>query len=178
MAREYYSPSVQLRNYNPSDAAATREVFFRAVHETASHDYTAEQCAAWAPREADLYAWNEKLLGNRTIVAVQDDRVIGFSDARPNGYIDMMFISPDAVRRGVASALLQRVTDRAGAEGVRELTALASITARPFFERHGFVCDQERHPVMHGVRMTNFSMSKVLYRSSRENAPGPRTHIR
>lgn len=42
------------------------------------------------------------------------------------------------------------------------LTTNASITARPFFERFGFVVLAEQHPVTRGVRLTNYRMEKRL----------------
>jgi putative acetyltransferase len=38
----------------------------------------------------------------------------------------------------------------------------ASITARPFFEAHGFRVDEVRHPVRNGVTFENFAMSRPL----------------
>jgi putative acetyltransferase len=34
----------------------------------------------------------------------------------------------------------------------------ASITARPFFEKHGFMVVAEQHPVIRGVEMINYKM--------------------
>ncbi|MNW68344.1 putative N-acetyltransferase YafP [compost metagenome] len=46
--------------------------------------------------------------------------------------------------------------------GAVELTTYASLTARPFFEKHGFVVVEERQPVLRGVSLTNFRMRKPL----------------
>lgn len=35
-----------------------------------------------------------------------------------------------------------------------------SITARPFFEHHGFVAVTEQHPVRAGVELVNWRMVK------------------
>ena len=43
-----------------------------------------------------------------------------------------------------------------------ELTSDVSITARPFFERHGFNVKAKQHPVMGGVLLTNYKMRKKL----------------
>ncbi|MET4004778.1 hypothetical protein BJ956_002373 [Arthrobacter psychrochitiniphilus] len=50
----------------------------------------------------------------------------------------------------------------ARAERLTELTADVSITARPFFERYGFVVKAKQHPVMVGVQLTNYAMTKNL----------------
>ncbi|PYI37536.1 hypothetical protein CVS30_14775 [Arthrobacter psychrolactophilus] len=87
----------------------------------------------------------------------------GFSDVDGHGYIDMMFVAPDCLRRGVAHHLLHHIEDVAHSEGMSELTANVSITARPFFEHHGFTVQAEQHPMMLGVQLTNYRMKKNLH---------------
>ncbi|MFJ2300802.1 GNAT family N-acetyltransferase [Oerskovia paurometabola] len=151
-----------LRAYDESDAEATLRVFLRAVRVTASKDYSPEQIAAWGSDDISLDVWAVKRLQTDTVVAVEGDEVLGFSDVDERGYIDMMFVDPAVTRRGVASALLDHVTRAARGRGAVELTTYASLTARPFFEKHGFVVVEERQPVLRGVSLTNFSMRKPL----------------
>ncbi|QDW63223.1 GNAT family N-acetyltransferase [Oerskovia sp. KBS0722] len=151
-----------LRAYDESDAEATLRVFLRAVRVTASKDYSPEQVAAWGSDDIPLDAWGVKRLQTGTVVAVEGDEVLGFSDVDERGYVDMMFVDPAVTRRGVASALLDHVTRTAREHGAVELTTYASLTARPFFEKHGFVVVEERQPVLRGVSLTNFSMRKPL----------------
>lgn len=154
--------SVQLRAYQPSDAVPTRTVFYRAVHETARADYTAQQLDAWAPPMTDYGSWNERMLRNRTVVAEEDDVLLGFGDADAAGYVDMMFVLPEAAGRGVAGALLDHVLGRAAAEGASSASTHASLTARGFFAHKGFVVVEERHSVRAGVELTNFLMTRSL----------------
>lgn len=70
----------------------------------------------------------------------------------------MMFVAPKFGRRGVAGALLAPLRGIAVAAGLAELSTDASITARPFFEQHGFAVVTEQHPVTRGVEMTNYRM--------------------
>ncbi|MET4223846.1 GNAT family N-acetyltransferase [Oerskovia enterophila] len=151
-----------LRAYDESDAEATLRVFLRAVRVTASKDYSPEQIAAWGSDDISLDVWAVKRLQTDTVVAVEGNEVLGFSDVDDRGYVDMMFVDPAVTRRGVASALLDHVTRTARARGAVELTTYASLTARPFFEKHGFVVVEERRPVLRGVSLTNFSMRKPL----------------
>ena len=46
--------------------------------------------------------------------------------------------------------------------GAVELSTHASLTARPFFEAHGFAVVVEQHPVLRGVALTNFVMRRDL----------------
>jgi putative acetyltransferase len=150
---------VILRDYGDLDARATLDVFLRAIRQTASADYSPEQVAVWARDDIDVESWAAKRTAAGTIVAVVDGVVAGFTDVDGSGYIDMMFVDPRCARRGVASALLARVFDVANERKVDELSVHASVTARPFFERHGFFVIEEQHPIRDGVTMVNFRMS-------------------
>ncbi len=156
------SVPVIMRPYRASDAAATLGVFRRAVRLTAGRDYTPEQVAAWAPDDLDEVAWAARRQAARTQVAEVDGRVVGFTDVDADGYVDMLFVDPDAARQGVATALLRWVVETATELGAQELTTHASVTARPFFERQGFVVVREQQPVRRGVTLTNFAMHAPL----------------
>ena len=54
--------------------------------------------------------------------------------------------------------ILETARDRS----ITELSTHGSLTARPFFEKHGFVVLEQRHPVRAGVALTNFSMRRTL----------------
>ena len=95
-----------------------------------------------------------------SFVAVLTGEMVGFSDVSRAGYIGAMFVSPSMV--GAVSAATVTTAERARKWGARRLSADVSITARPFFERHGFVEIAERHPLIAGVRLTNFYMTKPL----------------
>ena len=120
--------TTEVRRYTAADAAATLRCFRRAVRGTASGDYEPAQIEAWAAVDVD--AWGRRRESVETWVAERDGRLVGFSDLDADGYIDMMFVDPDAVRTGVASALLERLVALAKFRGLAELTVHASITAR------------------------------------------------
>ncbi|WP_010204199.1 GNAT family N-acetyltransferase [Salinibacterium sp. PAMC 21357] len=153
--------AIAVRPYTELDAASTLAIFIAAATETASADYTVKQTEAWADIDArDLQSWGRAMAARNSFVATIDDEVAGFSDVSATGYIDMMFVAPRFLRRGVARRLLEHAEALARKAGARALTADVSITARPFFERFGFVVTSEQHPVKRGVELTNFAMSK------------------
>jgi len=152
--------TITLRRYVTADAAASLRCFERAVRGTASRDYDARQIASWATVDAD--AWGRRRASAETWVAERDGQLVGFGDIDDEGYIDMMFVDPDAGRAGVASAILQRLTTLATSRDLHELTVHASITARPFFERHGFVVTAEQQVELRGSVLTNDSMRLEL----------------
>ncbi len=74
-------------------------------------------------------------------MAVVDGRVVGFSDLVDGAVLDMLFVHPDAGGRGVAKALVGAVLEHARQIGSERIETQASRSARPAFERFGFVVD-------------------------------------
>ena len=97
-----------------------------------------------------------------THLAIVEDRVAGFTDLDDNGHVDMLFVDPDYGRQGIATMLLTSTMAVARQRRIVALTTYASLTAKPLFERHGFVVTGERRFVRGGVELTNFSMRCVL----------------
>jgi putative acetyltransferase len=163
MARVSSHFAITIRPYASTDADRTLDVFVEAVTRTAAADYTPEQVEVWArPDDRRIEEWDQDRLRVDTFVAVIDECVAGFSDVSAGGYIDMMFVSPRHGRRGVGHALMTFLEQRALAAGADQMSADVSLTARRFFEAHGFVVEVEQHPVIDGVQMTSFHMTKPL----------------
>jgi putative acetyltransferase len=149
---------VELRAYTAGDAQATSVIFLQAVRETARAHYSPEQVEAWAANYGDLDSWAAARAAAHTQLAIIDGHVAGFTDLDDHGYIDMLFVDPDFGRHGVASALLASVVALARQRGTVALTTYASLTAKPLFERHGFVVTEERHFLSRDVELTNVAM--------------------
>lgn len=154
--------TLEIREYRAADAPALHEVFHAAIHGTASADYTPEQVAAWSPTGIDHGRWAERMRGIAPFVAEEAGRIVGYADVQADGYIDHFFVAPSAGRRGVGSALMRQIHERAAERGIAALYSNVSITARPFFEQWGFVVEAEQRPIARGVAMTNFLMRKAL----------------
>lgn len=158
----YEAPSnVSIRAYHSADAETTLRIFQEAIMVTAAGDYTREQLNAWArPDQLDVTQWDQSMLRRNSVVATLGNQVTGFSDVSKDGYIDMLYVSPDFARKGVARALMAFLEDQARNYSAQQLTANVSTTAGPFFEAVGFHVEAEQRPVVDGVTLTNFRMIK------------------
>jgi putative acetyltransferase len=154
-----YPEAASVRGYEPGDAQATWEAYFRAIRGTASKDYSPEQIAAWAPEQVDLADWNEHRLAAHTFVATIGRRVVGFSDVMDDGLLDMLFVHPDAGGRGVARALVAAVISKARELGVSQIHTHASRTALPAFKRFGFQVERTNtENWIRGQNLHNYDM--------------------
>lgn len=159
--------NIALRRYGSSDALGTWDVYRAAVRVTAAKDYTVEQVSAWAPDDIDLGAWSVRRASAHTLVAEEAGRILGFGDLTDDGLLDMLFVHPDAANRGVARLLVTEVVNIARNLGITTITTHASRTARPAFERFGFVVDCENTGNMtRGVVVPNFDMHLDLSESA------------
>lgn len=150
----------QIRRYQPDDLDCVIEVFLRAIRETASRDYTADQVEAWTRIDRDV--WSAKRLSRPTWVAECDRQVAGFIDLEPDGHLDMMYVHPKHSRRGVASLLLRAVEVHARSVDIIRLFSEVSLTARPFFERQGFDIVEPERVYRNGQYFDRFKMIKDL----------------
>jgi putative acetyltransferase len=149
-----------VKRYEPSDAQATIEIFLRAIREVASKDYSPEQVAAWAKVD-DPQIWAQYRANRPTWLAMDGSTSIGFTDLKSDGCLDMMFVSPDYQGKGVASLLLATVENMARKQGFQRIFTEASLTARPFFERKGFVVVTAQRVEKRGQILPNFLMEKT-----------------
>lgn len=150
-----------VKPYEPGDAQATIDLFLGAIREAASKDYSPAQIAAWAKVD-DPEIWAQYRASRPTWLAMDGSTPIGFSDLKSDGCLDMMFVSPDYQGKGVASLLLATVENAAREQGFRRIFTEASLTARPFFERKGFVILAAQQVEKRGQTLANFLMEKTL----------------
>ena len=54
------SARLQIRDFRVGDEMSLHAVFYCAIHQTASRDYTAQQIDAWAPESFDREIWIER----------------------------------------------------------------------------------------------------------------------
>jgi putative acetyltransferase len=148
-----------IREYRDDDLDAVLEVFQSAVRQVAARDYIPEQVEAWAPDPPDREQWRRRLARCAVFVCEAAGRVVGFIALDATRHVDLLFVHPAHLRRGIATALMSHAKAWALERGVRRLTADASITARPFFEQAGFRVMERRIVPLRGMMFRNFHMA-------------------
>lgn len=147
-----------IREYQTLDGKELRELFYHTVHTVNAKDYTKEQLDVWAERQADLEQWNQSFQEHYSIVAVEGDVIAGFGDIDKNGYLDRLFVHADFLRKGIGTAICDRLEQKIKGK----ILTHASITASPFFEERGYKVIKEQKVERSGVLLTNFVMEKEI----------------
>jgi putative acetyltransferase len=150
-----------IRALRPDDGPAAAQVFFDAVCEGTQAHYTEAQRRAWAGQAPDPEGWRDRLWGVEGFVAEEDGRLVGFMTIA-GWCIDLAFVAPAALGRGVGWQLYRAVEARAREFGASVLTTDASRMARSFFERQGWSVVVQQRVVKRGVVLTNYKMRKLL----------------
>lgn len=147
-----------IREYREVDCAELAELFYNTVHTVNAKDYTEEQLAVWATGTVDLEKWNQTFQEHYSIVAVENEMVIGFGDIDKDGYLDRLFVHRDYQKKGIAAAICDVLEQAAPGNIITH----ASITARPFFEKRGYTVIKKQQVERQGITLTNYVMEKTL----------------
>lgn len=149
---------MQLRTYRSDDLDAVVALFTASIHGLAADHYDEAQRSAWAPQPPDTEGWRQRLSGLQVVVAEAGGRLSGFCGWEDDGHIDLLFVAPDCAGRGVAKAVFDHAASALAEQGITELFTEASLVARPFFERQGFVVEEEQRVARSGVVLRRFAM--------------------
>lgn len=147
---------IRLRRYRPEDCPLLGQLFYDTVHTVNAVDYTPEQLAAWAPELPDMEQWNRSFLEHTTFVAETEGVIAGFGDIDGTGYLDRLYVHRDYQKKGIGRALCDAL-ERSVGEAERIVTH-ASLTAKPFFLRRGYLVKKEQQVEKNGILLTNFVM--------------------
>ncbi len=147
---------VILRKYRPEDFEDIAKLFYQTVHSINARDYSPCQLDAWAKDLHSLDRRQEDFANQNSWIALIDDEIAGFGSI-DGSYLDMLYVSKDRQRCKVATALCDEME-----KGLDKITTHASITAKDFFLKRGYVVIRQQNVLRDGVALTNFEMQKTL----------------
>lgn len=145
-----------IRDYQPSDCKEITELFYNTVHTVNAKDYTKEQLDVWATGQVDLEKWNQSLQEHYSIVAIENEVIVGFGDIDKTGYLDRLFVHADYQGKGIATGICNQLEQTIQGN----ITTHSSITAKPFFEKRGYRVIKEQQVERQGIFLANFIMEK------------------
>ena len=156
------TPKLAMRPMLPTDVPFLAEIFRASIEDLTADDYSAGQQEAWASAADDEEAFSKSLEKGLTLVALTGGGPVGFISLQKGGLIDQLYVHPAVARTGVASALVEAIEKLAAARGVATLATDASDTAKPLFEKRGFVAERRNTIEIDGEYLGNTRMTKAL----------------
>lgn len=152
-----------IRTAKLSDTSELRDLFQSTVLNVNKRDYSLAEVEDWASCGNDLSHIEEMIKTHYFIVVInRQSQIVGFSSITPQGYLHNLFIHKDFQGKGVATILLKEIERYADAKGIIRITSEVSLTARPFFEKKGYIVEKEQKRKANLLSLTNFWMAKAL----------------
>ena len=137
-------------------------IYAAAIDELTAEDYTDEQRYAWIALAEDEQTFGQKLAASLTLVAIVEGEPVGFISLRDNLSIEHLYVSPNIIREGVATALCDALERLATARGAQKLTVDSSDTAEPFFKQRGYVLQSRNTRIVDEQWLAYMTMIKEL----------------
>lgn len=144
------------------DISAIGTLYSETVRNVNAKDYSPEQVDVWSSSGLDPERWKDRMAKQYFIVAEIDGIIAGFSSIDPKGYLDFMYVHKDYQRKGVAKALLDEIERKAHEQKNGLIYSHVSITARGFFEKHGYKHIRDLNDPYKGVVFVNSLMEKKI----------------
>ena len=151
----------RIKRLAENDIPQMRELFRSTVLCVNSRDYTDEECKDWASCGDSTEHWKDLLSENDYFAALDGvGNIIGFSSMNAGGHLHSLFVHKDWQGKGVDTMLLSEAERLAMEYGAEKITSEVSITARPFFEKHGYKMVKEQKAKANRMYLTNYVMEK------------------
>jgi len=153
---------IKILDYEESMLDEMMQLFYDTVHTVNAQDYRKDQLIGWAPENSDKRFWQDRLKKRVCKVAFIAEQMVGFSEMVDDGHVDTLYVHKDFQRQKVAANLIQEILQIAKERNFQVLTTESSITAKPFFEAHGFKVTRIKKKLYNGKDFTNYKMTKEL----------------
>ena len=157
---------MHIRKAMPDDIDELKQLYFDTIVIVNKKDYTEEQVQAWASTAYRSNGLLKRMNEQYFFVAKNEDKkIIGFASLAKSGYLDLLYVHKYFQRTGVAKHLLQKIIDTATELNISRLETDASITAKPFFEKHNFTTIRQQTVTISNIDLINYKMERILYSS-------------
>ncbi len=155
-------PKPTLRPYLAADLPLLLEIKLSSIEELTEEDYDEAQRRAWADLADDEAGLGEILKKGLSLVALIGGAPVGFIVLADGGLIDQLYVHPAVAGTGVASALVEAIEKLAAARKIETLLVDASDTAKPLFDKRGYVAVSRNTIPIEDVWLGNTRMRKTL----------------
>jgi putative acetyltransferase len=153
---------IKIYRATKQDIGMITQLFRDTIQNVNSNDYPADEIEDWSSWWTDHDKWQERILDQYFIKAMIEDKIVGFSSLATDGYLDFMFTHKDYQRQGVAGNMIRKIEKKAKEQGNVLIYSDVSITAKEFFEKHGYVVEKQQFKKSKNKELVNFRMTKTM----------------
>ncbi len=158
--------NLSFRTADPSDLPEMQQLFVDTITKVCRKDYTEEQIGAWTSGVANTRRWLERFDEQYVLLGLVNDQIAAFGTIKEGNYIDMFYVHKDFQRLGIAGKLYAHLEEKASELRSDYIESDVSITAKPFFEKVGFIVLAEQSVERKGIELVNYRMRKMLFKNA------------
>ena len=136
--------NLEIRQAKSSDIVEITRLFYETIQTINSRDYPQDEIDDWSSWHTDFDKWGERINEQYFIVAILENKLVGFGSLAADGYLDLMFVHKNFQGQGIASLLISELEKKAMEQNNQEIYSEVSKTAKTFFERQGFVVKKKQ----------------------------------
>lgn len=145
-----------------SDLKEMQKLYSETIQHVCKNDYNSAQINVWISGAKNTERWIDVINTQFVLLATIEDKIVGFGTLKDGNYIDFFYIHKEFQRQGIADRLLTELQLEAKKQHSKVITSDVSITARPFFEKKGFIVKAEQRNIRFGIELINYKMEKNL----------------
>lgn len=145
-----------------SDLEEMQKLYVETIHSVCKTDYSEEQRKVWSSGVNNTERWLEVIEKQFVLLAIIEKQIAGFGTLKDGNYIDFFYIHKDFQRQGIAAKILNELEVEARKNNSEIITSDISITAKPFFQKKGFIVKTEQKNIRLGIELINYKMEKKL----------------
>lgn len=144
------------------DLPEMQALFVDSISTICINDYTPKQIKVWTSAIENTQKWKDKLSNQYFLIAEIEHKIVGYASLENSNYLDFLYIHKDFQRQGIAKVLYNKIEKEALKRTSKILKSDVSITARPFFEKQGFLVIEPQVNIRQGVEIVNYRMTKLF----------------
>jgi putative acetyltransferase len=153
---------IKIYRASQQDVGVITQLFRDTIQNVNSKDYPADEIDDWSSWWTDHDKWQARIKEQYFIKAMIEDNTVGFSSLATDGYLDFMFTHKDYQKQGIAGNLLRKIERKAKEQGNDLIYSDVSITAKRFFESHGYIVEKQQLKKSKNKELINFRMTKRI----------------
>lgn len=152
--------TVTIEKAKLDDLKEIQAVFKHSIIKVCQKEYSLRERTVWSNSINNSDKWKNLLTEDYFIVAKIKGRIVGFSSLKGKDYLNLIYVHPDYVRKGIASQLFNTIKAQSIALGGNKMVSDVSLTAKSFFEKKGFTLINENKNGLENEILINFRMTE------------------
>lgn len=153
---------MNFRKATISDLPEMQVMYIETIKWVCKNDYNPLEIDAWISGLNNVERWKKVIHSQFVLLAIIKNKIVGYGTLKGGNYIDFFCVHKDFQRQGIADKVFTELEVEAKKENSQTITADVSKTAKPFFEKKGFIIKTEQKNIRLGVELINYKMEKNL----------------